>query len=109
MTASKPPGNASGLVKIFQVAGLEVVALQGLYLEVARGEILALVGPSGSGKSTLLNMIGALDRPTDGVVIINGTPLAQVRNLDRFRSQTIGLEASMIRSASAGVSRKPLL
>lgn len=67
-----------------------VKALDGVDLRIRRGEVLAIVGPSGSGKSTLLNLIGALDRPTSGEVIVNGTPLSKVRNLDRFRSRTIG-------------------
>jgi ABC-type lipoprotein export system ATPase subunit len=78
-----------GLTKLYG-DGDEVRALDGVNLTVRAGEFIALVGPSGSGKSTLLNMIGALDRPTHGQVIIEGTPLAQVRDLDRFRSQTIG-------------------
>jgi putative ABC transport system ATP-binding protein len=67
-----------------------VRALDGVDLQVMAGEILAIVGPSGSGKSTLLNLIGALDRPTSGEVIIDGTPLSKVRNIDRFRGKTIG-------------------
>src|SRR5512145_3238150 len=65
--------------------GAEIRALDGVNLIVRAGEFVALVGPSGSGKSTLLNMIGALDQPTSGEVIVNGTPLAQVRDIDRFR------------------------
>lgn len=65
-------------------------ALDGVNLIVRAGEFLSIAGPSGSGKSTLLNLIGALDRPTSGEVIINSTPLTKVRNLDRFRSQTVG-------------------
>src|SRR5512145_3026514 len=68
----------------------EVRALDGVNLVVHTGEFIAIVGPSGSGKSTLLNLLGALDRPTHGDVIINGTSLSQVRDLDRFRSQTVG-------------------
>lgn len=70
--------------------GAAVRALDGITLTVCAGELLAVVGPSGSGKSTLLNMLGALDRPTSGEVIINGTPLTQVRDIDAFRSRTIG-------------------
>ncbi|HWQ14757.1 MAG TPA: ABC transporter ATP-binding protein [Roseiflexaceae bacterium] len=78
-----------GLTKIYG-DGAEVRALDGVDLVVRAGELIAIVGPSGSGKSTLLNMIGALDRPTCGEVIINGTPLSQVRDIDRFRGQTVG-------------------
>ncbi|MBI3362542.1 MAG: ABC transporter ATP-binding protein [Chloroflexi bacterium] len=70
--------------------GHEVRALDGVNLVVRQGEVIAIVGPSGSGKSTLLNLLGALDRPTAGDVIFNGASLAQVRDLDRFRSQTVG-------------------
>jgi ABC-type lipoprotein export system ATPase subunit len=78
-----------GLTKIYG-DGAEVRALDGVNLLIRAGELIAVVGPSGSGKSTLLNIIGALDRPTSGEVIINDTPLAQVRDLDRFRSRTVG-------------------
>jgi peptide/nickel transport system ATP-binding protein len=78
-----------GLTKIYG-DGAEVRALDGVDLIVHAGELIAIVGPSGSGKSTLLHIIGALDRPTAGEVIINGQSLAQVRDLDRFRSQTVG-------------------
>jgi ABC-type lipoprotein export system ATPase subunit len=70
--------------------GEEIHALDGVNLQVARGEFLAVMGPSGSGKSTLLNVIGALDRPTTGKVFVNGQNLAQIRNLDRFRALTVG-------------------
>jgi ABC-type lipoprotein export system ATPase subunit len=67
-----------------------VTALSGVDLQIRAGEVVAIVGPSGSGKSTLLNLIGALDRPSSGEVIVDGTPLSQVRDLDRFRGRTIG-------------------
>jgi putative ABC transport system ATP-binding protein len=70
--------------------GADVHALDRVSLIVRTGEFVAIVGPSGSGKSTLLNMLGALDRPTSGEVIINGTALSKVRDLDRFRSETVG-------------------
>ncbi|MEC8558256.1 MAG: ABC transporter ATP-binding protein [Planctomycetota bacterium] len=67
-----------------------VQALEGVSLEVAAGEFLAIMGPSGCGKSTLLNMLGALDRPTRGEVLFEGTALSQQKNLDQLRSQKIG-------------------
>lgn len=84
--------HASGLVKIYKVAELEVVALQGLDLEVARGEFLALVGPSGSGKSTLLNAIGGLDRPSAGQLIVDGLDLTTLTpaQLSAYRRERVG-------------------
>lgn len=73
------------LVKIYKVADLEVVALQGLDLEVEKGEMMALVGPSGAGKSTLLNVIGGLDTPSAGVVQIGGWDLLKMKAADRVR------------------------
>ena len=70
--------------------GAEVRALDGVDLRVARGELVAVMGPSGSGKSTLLNVIGALDLPTSGRILINGTDLAQIEDEDAFRSKTVG-------------------
>ncbi len=60
------------LVKIYKVADLEVVGLQGLDLQVDDGELMAIIGNSGSGKSTLLNMLGGLDRPSAGKLEIDG-------------------------------------
>src|SRR3954452_5116885 len=84
--------SASGVVKIFQVADLEVVALQGLDLEVARGEILALVGPSGSGKSTLLSALGGLDRPSAGKLEVDGQNLLKLNQneLTAYRREQVG-------------------
>jgi len=70
--------------------GEEIRALDGVNLRVAQGELVTVMGPSGSGKSTLLNMIGALDKPTSGQVLINGEDLAQIRNKDEFRAKTVG-------------------
>ncbi|MEZ4767817.1 MAG: ABC transporter ATP-binding protein [Caldilineales bacterium] len=70
--------------------GNEVVALDHVNFAVQRGEYLAVMGPSGSGKSTLLNMLGALDRPSSGQVVMDGQDLATVKDLDRFRARTVG-------------------
>jgi ABC-type lipoprotein export system ATPase subunit len=70
--------------------GEEIHALDGVNLQVAPGELIAVIGPSGSGKSTLLNMIGALDKPTSGQVFIEGVNLATIRNKDAFRATTVG-------------------
>lgn len=70
--------------------GNEVVALDHVSMTIQRGEFVAVMGPSGSGKSTLLNMLGALDRPSSGQVIVDGQDLARVKSLDRFRGRTVG-------------------
>ena len=56
--------------------------LHGIDLTVRRGELLAIVGPSGSGKSTLLNLIGTLDRPTEGTVVVTGHDVSTLRDAD---------------------------
>ena len=70
----------------------QVVALDGVTLHIARGEMLSIVGPSGSGKSTLLNIMGCLDRPTSGEVAIDGQALATLgdNDLTRIRRDKIG-------------------
>ena len=80
------------LVKIYKTSEIEVVALQGLDLLVKRGELMAIVGNSGSGKSTLLNMIGGLDVPTSGKVIVDGRELSTLKDeqLTIFRRRKIG-------------------
>lgn len=70
--------------------GGAIRALNGVTLEVARGEHLCIMGPSGSGKSSLLYLMGALDRPTAGEVWLNGRDLARERNLDAVRAKEVG-------------------
>src|SRR3990170_5001463 len=71
----------------------EVRALEGVDLEVARGEWLSVMGPSGSGKTTLLNILGGLDRPTSGRLAVDGSEITGVSSADlaRFRRETVGL------------------
>jgi len=80
------------LVKIYKVADLEVVALQGLDLTVEKGEMLAIVGPSGAGKTTLLNILGGLDRPSAGRVVVHGQDLLKMSApaLDKYRRHQVG-------------------
>lgn len=81
---------SDNLIKIYKVDDLGVVALQGLDLEVARGEMIALVGASGSGKSTLLNILGGLDTPSAGRVMVAGHGLNRLNDLQRSLSNTRG-------------------
>jgi putative ABC transport system ATP-binding protein len=80
------------LVKIYKIANLEVVALQGLDLVVQRGELLGIVGSSGSGKSTLMNILGGLDRPSAGRVWVDGYDLLKMSDLalDTYRRAKVG-------------------
>jgi ABC-type lipoprotein export system ATPase subunit len=80
------------LVKIYKTGEIETVALAGLDLEVGQGEVLAVVGPSGSGKTTLLNVLGGLDRPTDGRVTVGGVDLLDLSTdgLMRYRRDVVG-------------------
>jgi ABC-type lipoprotein export system ATPase subunit len=68
----------------------KITALNGVDLEIKKGESVSIIGPSGSGKSTLLNMIGALDRPDEGVVSVAGYKLTEKKDLSEFRSREIG-------------------
>jgi ABC-type lipoprotein export system ATPase subunit len=70
--------------------GEEIRALDGVSVKISHGELVTVMGPSGSGKSTLLNMIGALDKPTTGSVLIDGQDLADIRDKDSFRARTVG-------------------
>jgi ABC-type lipoprotein export system ATPase subunit len=80
------------LVKIYKVADLEVVALQGLDLTVTEGELIAVVGASGSGKSTLQNILGGVDTPTAGRAQVAGLDLAALTEGERtiYRRRTVG-------------------
>ena len=81
-----------GLRKVYGSGGTEVRALDGVDLTVEKGEFAAVVGTSGSGKSTLLHMLGGLDRPTGGSVIVDGRELSTLKDeeLTIFRRRKIG-------------------
>ena len=83
----------SNLTKVYQKGGAgEVKAVDDVFLEVAESEFLTILGPSGSGKTTLLNLIGGLDRPTGGTVILDGQELSKLSEgkLVRVRREKIG-------------------
>jgi len=80
------------LKKSYKMGLVTVYALRGVNLRMRHGEIVSVVGPSGSGKSTLLNMLGALDTPTSGKILIDGVDISRMgeRALARFRNRKIG-------------------
>jgi putative ABC transport system ATP-binding protein len=87
---------------IIEIRGLKksydngkIIALNGMDLEVKKGEFISIMGPSGSGKSTLLNMIGALDTADEGSIEVAGIDLMKTRNLNEFRSKEIGFVFQM--------------
>jgi len=78
--------------KIYRTEEIETLALENVNLEVKKGEFLAVMGPSGCGKSTLLNVMGLLDAPTSGKVIIDGKETAEMKDraLAKFRNENLG-------------------
>ena len=80
------------VVRTYIMGDNEVRALRGVSFDIEQGEFVSIMGPSGSGKSTCMNMIGCLDRPTSGVVKINGRETAKMneKELSVLRNQTIG-------------------
>jgi lipoprotein-releasing system ATP-binding protein len=80
------------VTKSFPMGGQDVIALRGVRFDVARGEMLAIVGASGAGKSTLLHIIGTLDTPTSGTVLFEGQDLFNCSEEERaeFRNKRIG-------------------
>ena len=83
----------SGIKKIYQIGDQEVAALNGIDLDIKKGEFAALMGPSGSGKSTLMNILGCLDRPTVGSYRLDGEEVANLGDdaLAITRNRKIGL------------------
>lgn len=95
MTDGQPTDNiihVRGLEKTYHVGDVDVRALRGADLDVARGEFLAVVGPSGSGKSTLFHILGGLAAPTAGTVVIDGVDLTKLSDSHRteLRQRKIG-------------------
>src|ERR1700690_3836874 len=79
-------------IRIYKVGSVETQALRGVNLSIQSGEFTALVGPSGSGKTTLLQLIGCLDQPTSGKVLINGTDVTKLNRNQRadLRKSALG-------------------
>lgn len=88
----RPSLSAVGLTKVYRSGEVVVHALRGLDMTLYESELVVLLGPSGSGKSTLLNILGGLDRPTDGQVFFDGTELTGFNDsaLTRFRRDHVG-------------------
>ena len=79
--------------KVYGFGDSQVTALDGIDLSVSKGEFVSVVGASGSGKSTLLHILGSVDKPTDGKVIIDGTDLSKLNQTQAaiFRRRKVGL------------------
>jgi putative ABC transport system ATP-binding protein len=126
-TSAPPPADtaavfaASGLRKVYHTGEVEVVALHGVDLQLAAGELVVLLGPSGSGKSTLLNILGGLDAPTSGNLSYRGWALDGVeeKTLTQYRRNCVGFVFqfyNLIPSLTArenvalitGISRNPM-
>jgi len=92
LAGSQPMIQVRGLTKTYHVGDVEVPALRGVDLDIARGEFVAIVGASGSGKSTLFHILGGLTPPTSGTVVIDGKDLASMTNKQRtdLRKTTVG-------------------
>ena len=90
--ANEPIIQCDNLVKIYKTRDIEVLALQGLEINIDRGELMAIIGNSGSGKSTFLNMIGGLDRPSAGRLIVDGKDLFKLseKELVEYKRSTVG-------------------
>ena len=84
--------DAKDITKVYQMGEVEVHALRGLSVKIAKGEVLSIMGPSGSGKSTLMNILGCLDRPTSGEYSLNGESVASLTDdqLAEIRNRGVG-------------------
>ena len=89
---ASPMIECENLAKIYKTPDVEVLALQGLEVRIERGELMAIIGNSGSGKSTFLNMIGGLDRPSAGRLVVDGKDLFKMneRELVQYKRSTVG-------------------
>lgn len=78
--------------KVYPLGKVEVEAVRGVSFSIDRGDFVSIAGPSGSGKSTILNMIGLIDTPTSGEVLIEGEPISSLKDKDltSLRHRTMG-------------------
>src|SRR5262245_58116533 len=87
-----PLVNLESVTRVYGSDGLDVIALAGVSLTIRSGELCAIVGASGSGKSTLLNLLGTLDRPTNGRYFLDGEPVEELDDdtLAAIRNEKLG-------------------
>ena len=83
---------AEGITKVYRMGDIEVHALRGVDVRIARGEIVSIMGPSGSGKTTMMNILGCLDRPTSGSYSLDGSQVAELSDdqLAEIRNKKVG-------------------
>jgi putative ABC transport system ATP-binding protein len=84
--------DARDITKVYEMGDVQVHALRGLSIQIAEGEVIAIMGPSGSGKSTLMNILGCLDRPTSGEYYLDGETVATLNDdqLASIRNRKVG-------------------
>lgn len=84
--------DAAGITKVYRMGEMEVHALRGANVKIRRGEVVSIMGPSGSGKSTLMNILGCLDRPSDGQYILDGEIVSHLTSdqLAGIRNRKVG-------------------
>lgn len=100
-----------GVRKVYGSGGVPVTALDGINLSVDKGEFVAILGASGSGKSTLLHILGSVDSPTDGKVIVDGTDLSRLNRTQAaiFRRRKVGLVYQFYNLIPTLTARKNIL
>lgn len=84
--------DAKDVTKIYHMGDIEVAALNGVSVQIARSEVISIMGPSGSGKSTLMNILGCLDRPTAGEYLLDGEAVSKMSDdqLSNIRNRKVG-------------------